>query len=185
MHIRISPLDIRPEDAMSGLDQQSGLVCAYVMRPMDQQQPILVTVWEAAEYAERSSVTAGGQDFASGSFHASDTVDERAAYGQIIYFDGSRPQPEADAIDRANRDRISPAVRGIPGNLGAFAGRNPDGSSVVIALTTSLQAVEDSQRAIMSTALLPGEDPAQLGGPTRIQLAWVLAATSRNTPIPV
>ncbi|MGI8723751.1 MAG: hypothetical protein ACR2JG_16205 [Geodermatophilaceae bacterium] len=184
MYIRISPLDIRPEDAMSELDQQPGLVSAYVMRPMDQQQPILVTVWEAADHAERSSVTAGGQDFASGSFHGSDTVDEGAAYGQIIYFDGSRSQSEADAIDRANRDRIAPAVRGIPGNLGAFAGRNPDGSSVVIALTTSLQAVEDSQRAIMSTALLPGEDPAQLSGPDRMQLAWVLAATSRTTPIP-
>jgi len=28
----------------------------------------------------------------------------------------------------------------------------------------------------MSTALLPGEDPALLTGPQRIQLAWVLSA---------
>lgn len=91
---------------------------------------------------------------------------------------------KGDAIDRANRERIAPAVRDLPGNLGAFVGRNPDGSFVVLALTTSLQAIENSQRAIMSTDLLPGEDPAQLTGPTRIQLAWMLATTPQIAPIP-
>jgi hypothetical protein len=183
MHIRITPLDVGPEDAITAV-QQPGLVAAYALRPMDQQQPVLVSVWESGGHPNVSSITAGGQDYVTGSFHGSDSVEESPAYGQIVYFD-PRPQIEADAIDRANRDRISPAVRGIPGNLGAFAGRNPDGSSVVVALTTSLQAIEDSQRAIMSTELLPGEDPAHLSGPDRTQLAWVLAATSQTTPIPV
>ncbi|MEJ7772612.1 MAG: hypothetical protein WKF51_11975 [Geodermatophilaceae bacterium] len=185
MHIRISPLDIRPEDAMSELDQQPGLISAYVIRPMDQREPVLVSAWETHADAESATATTGSRDFVSGSFQGSDGGSERPAYAMVVHFEGPRPQAEADAIERANRERIAPVVRAIPGNLGALIGRNPDGSSVVIALTTSLQAIEDSQRAIMSTALLPGEDPAQLGGPTRIQLAWVLAATSRNTPIPV
>ncbi|MDQ3715395.1 MAG: hypothetical protein M3381_05085 [Actinomycetota bacterium] len=184
MHIKITPLDARPEDAVSELEAQPGLVSAYVMRPMDQQQPVLVSVWETAGYAGRSSIASGGQEFANGEFVGSDSADEPPAYGQIVYFDGPRPQSEADAIDRANRDRIGPAVRSIPGNLGAFVGRNPDGSFVVVALTASLQAIEDSQRAIMSTDLLPGEDPADLAGPDRMHLAWVLAASSRTAPLP-
>ncbi|MDQ4038781.1 MAG: hypothetical protein M3313_10655 [Actinomycetota bacterium] len=183
MHIRITTLETRPEAAMAQIEQQPGLIAAYVMRPMDQLQPIQVTVWEAAEHAGLSSV-AGGRDFSNAEFVGGDSVDESPAYGQIVYFDGPRPQSEADAIDRANRDRIAPAVRNIAGNLGAFVGRNPDGSSVVVALTSSLQAVEDSQRAIMSTELLPGEDPAALTGPDRMQLAWVLAASRGIAPIP-
>lgn len=185
MHIRITPIDVGPADAMTQVQLQPGLVSAYVLRPMDQQQPVLITVWDAVDNADLASITADGQDYANGSFHGTDRLDERPAYGQIVYFDGPRPQVEADAIDRANRDRIAPAVRDIPGNLGAFVGRNPDGSSVVVALTTSLQAVEDSQRAIMSTELLPGEDPASLTGPDRMQLAWVLAVSaSRTAPLP-
>lgn len=185
MHIRITSLHARPEEAMAEVQRQAGLIAAYILRPMDQQQPVLVTVWEAAADADLAAITAGGQDFVSGTFHDADTVGEPAAYGQLVYFDGPRSQAEADAIDRANRERIAPAVRSIAGNLGAFVGRNPDGSLVVVALTTSLQAIEDSQRALMSTELLPGEDPAQLTGPDRIQLAWVLSASSSTSPLHV
>ena len=184
MHIRITPLGTRPDEAMAQVERQPGLISAYVMRPMDQQQPLLVTVWQTADGADLAAVTVGGMDFANGEFVGADTVHERPAYGQIVYFDRPRPQVEADAIDRANRNRIGPAVRSIPGNLGAFVGRNTDGSFVVVALTSSLQAVEDSQRAIMSTELLPGEDPADLAGPDRMHLAWVLAASSRTAPLP-
>lgn len=177
MHIRISPLSAPAEDAMAELHPHSGLVSAYVLRPMDTQQTVLVSVWESLDRANRAPVTAGGRDYASASLEGATSLDERPAYGQVVYFDGPRPQSQADAIDRANRDRIAPAVRDIPGNLGAFAGRNPDGSSVVVALTTSLQAIEDSQTAIMSTHLLPGEDPALLTGPDSIQLCWVLSTS--------
>jgi len=185
MHIRITPLEARPDEAMAQVEQQPGLISAYVMRPMDQQQPLLVSVWRTVEDADLTAVTAGGLAFSHGEFVGSGSVDESPAYGQIVYFDGPRPQIESDAIDRANRDRIGPAVRDIPGNLGAFVGRNAEGSFVVVALTASLQAIEDSQRAIMSTELLPGEDPADLVGPDRMQLAWVLATSSQTAPLPV
>lgn len=184
MHIRITPLAAPAEEAIAQLEQQPGLVSAYALRPMDKPQPVLVTVWEAVDDADRAPITAGGEDYADCSFEGTGHNDERPAYGQIVYFDGARTQAESAAIDRANRERIAPAVRVIPGNLGAYAGRNPDGSFAVVALTTSLQAVEDAQRAIMSTELLPGEDPALLTGPDRIQLAWVLAALP-TTPLTV
>lgn len=177
MHIRISPLDTPAEDTITQLEQRTGLVSAYALRPMDRPQPVLVSVWESQEQADQASITAAGHDYTDCSFEGTGRGDERPAYGQIVYFDGPHSQSEADAIDRANRERIAPAVRDVPGNLGAYRGRNPDGSSVVVALTASLQAIEDSQRAIMSTELLPGEDPALLTGPDRIQLCWVLGTS--------
>lgn len=39
MHIRIIPIDVGPADAMTQVQLQPGLVSAYVLRPMDQQQP--------------------------------------------------------------------------------------------------------------------------------------------------
>ncbi len=176
MHMRITPLDSPAEHAAAELKQHSGLVSAYALRPMDQQQPVLVSVWETAAYADQAAVTAGGRKYDDTRFQDCDTTDAPPSYAQLVYFDGSRSQAEADAIERANNERIAPAVRAIPGNLGAYVGRAHDGSFAVLSLTTSLQAVEDSQRAIMSTALLPGEDPALLTGPQRIQLAWVLSA---------
>ncbi len=184
MHIRITPLAISPDEAICRVEARSGLISAYVMHPMDQQQSVLVTVWDTAANAELATVTAGGQDFGSASFEESSRSGEAAAYGQFIHFDGPRSSAEAAAIHRANHERIAPAVRGVPGTLGAFVGHNPDGSFVVIILTTSLQAIEDAQRAVLSTELLPGEDPALLRAPDRIQLAWVLAA-ARPAALPV
>lgn len=183
MHIRITPLVGRPDEAMAELETARGLVSAYVMAPMDQQQPVLVTVWEAVAQADEAPVTAGGQDYAKASFEPGDDVDGHPAYGQIVYF-GPRAPAHAEALERANRERISPAVRDVPGNLGVLVGYHTDGSSVVVALTAALQVIEDSQRAIMSTALLPGEDAALLTGPDRIQLAWVLAASTHSAPLP-
>lgn len=183
MHIRITPLATPAEDAVTELERHRGLISALALRPMDQQQPILVSVWDAVDDADEAAITARGQDYADATFEAAASVGERPAYGQLVFFDGPRPQAEADAIDRANRERIAPAVRDIPGNVGAYLGRAPDGSFAVVPLMTSLQAIEDCQRAIMSTSLLPGEDPATLTRPDRIQISWVLAASSRTAPV--
>ncbi len=184
MHMRITPLTAPADATVTELEQHRGLVSALVLRPMDQQQTILVSVWDAVEDADEAVGTAGGRDYPDTTFEAATGAHERPAYGQLISFDGPRPRAEADAIDRANRERIAPAVRGVPGNVGAYLGRAPDGSLAVVALTTSLQAVEDTNQAIMSTSLLPGEDPATLTGPSRIQISWVLAASRRTVPIP-
>ncbi len=183
MHMRIAPHDSPAEAAMTQLGQLPGLVSAYVLRPMDQQRPLLVSVWGSTVHAEQAPVAAGGRDYPDCRFEGTDNGEERPTYGQIVYFDGPRPPAEAAAIDRANHERIAPAVRGIPGTLGAYVGRTPDGSSAVVALTTSLQAIEDAQRAIMSTDLLPGEDPALFSGPDRMHIGWVLAASPSTAPL--
>lgn len=176
MLIRITPLGGTLEGALAAVEPQPGLRSAYVLRPMDDPRPLLVTAWDSAEQADQASVTLGGADYATASLQLAGDPARSPKYAQIVHFDRPRTKPEADAIDVANRERIWPAVRDIPGNLGALVGANDDGTSVVIALTTSLQAIEDSQQAIMSTALLPGEDPALLTGPDRMHIAHVLSA---------
>ncbi|MDQ3735564.1 MAG: hypothetical protein M3400_16480 [Actinomycetota bacterium] len=185
MHIRITPLVAAPDAAIAQVEQRLGLISAYVLRPMDQQRPVLVTVWETAAHAELASVTAGGQDFVAAGFEPATSVGDDPAYGQFVYFDGPRSPAETAAIDRAHRERLAPAVRDVPGTVGAFVGRNPEGSFVVLVLTTSLQALEDGQTAVLSSELLSGEDPALLPGPDRIQIAWVLAASARAVALPV
>jgi hypothetical protein len=52
--------------------------------------------------------------------------------------------------------------------------RRDDGAQIVLSVADSEQAVLDAQKAIMSTELLPGEDPALLPGPDRIELYPVI-----------
>ena len=54
--------------------------------------------------------------------------------------------------------------------------RRDDGSQVVVSIADSEQALLDAQKAIMSTELMPGEDPALLPGPDRTELYPVIAA---------
>ena len=51
--------------------------------------------------------------------------------------------------------------------------RAPDSGAVIITLATSVEAIDALQRAVMSTQLLPGEDPALLGGPDGVELHQV------------
>ena len=89
---------------------------------------------------------------------------------QLTYFDGPRTPEQVAAGDRAGRERIAPAVLGVPGMVGAYLCRRDDGSEVVIMIAETEQALLDAQQAAMATALLPGEDPAMLTGPDRIEI---------------
>lgn len=49
-------------------------------------------------------------------------------------------------------------------------GRPRDSAIVVVELATSTEALERMADAVFSTSLLPGEDPALLTGPDRVEL---------------
>ena len=59
---------------------------------------------------------------------------------------------------------------------------------MIITLTTSVETLDAAERAAMSTELMPGEDPALLPGPDRIEihhvtghhLATATAATTKG-----
>ena len=91
-------------------------------------------------------------------------------YAQLTYFDGPRTPQQLAAAEFASRERILPAVRKLGHSFRVYLMRRQDGSEVVVSIADSEQALLDAQKAIMGTALLPGEDPALLPGPDRIEL---------------
>jgi hypothetical protein len=99
-------------------------------------------------------------------------------FAQLTYFDGPRSAELVAAIDRANRERISPAIQADPWLRTEFIAnyelRRPDGGEVIISIVNSEEALRRGQQLIMSTDLLPGEDPALLPGPDRIEIYEVV-----------
>ena len=101
-------------------------------------------------------------------------------YAQLTYFDGPRTPEQQAAADFAGRERILPAVSRLGHAIRVYRLRRDDGSEVVISIAASQHALLDTQRAIMSTALLPGENPELLTGPDRIELYPVLDVQDIN-----
>ncbi|MDX8049806.1 hypothetical protein SK571_10475 [Lentzea sp. BCCO 10_0798] len=95
-------------------------------------------------------------------------------YAQLTYFDGPRGPEQLAAADFAAKQRIAPAAMKVPGNIRTYVLRRADGSEVVLSIAESEQALIDTQKAIMSTPLLPGEDPALLRGADRVEIYPVL-----------
>ena len=91
-------------------------------------------------------------------------------YAQLIYFDHPRGPEQLAAEDFAAEHRIKPAARAVPGNLRTYSLRRDDGSAIIVAFAETEQALVDTQKAIMSSTLLPGEDPALLPGPDRVEI---------------
>lgn len=101
-------------------------------------------------------------------------------YAQLTYFDGPRTPEQIAADDFAGRQRIQPAVSKLGHCFRVYVLRRDDGSQVVVTIADSEQALLDAQKAIMNTELLPGEDPALLPGPDRIELYPVIGAVDVN-----
>ena len=101
-------------------------------------------------------------------------------YAQLTYFDGPRTPEQVAAADFGARERIQPALSKLGHHFRVFLLRRDDGSEVVVSIADTKDALLDAQKAIMSTELLPGEDPALLPGPDRIDLYPVVAAHEVN-----
>ncbi len=101
-------------------------------------------------------------------------------YAQLTYFDGPRTPEQLAAADFADRERIRPALSSLTQAIRIYRLRRHDGSEVVIAIASSEQILLDAQKAIMATQLLPGEDPALLPGPDRVELYPVLDVHDLN-----
>lgn len=144
----------------------------------------VVTFWTSREEAEsaadrRVSGPVTWQD--SGCYEVVAMQDGVAAgqspsYAQLTWFDGPRSPAQVAADDRAGRERIWSAVRDVAGSVGAWILRADGLGMVAIGLATNVETFEAIQQAIMATELLPGEDPALLNGPDRVDIHRVLFA---------
>jgi hypothetical protein len=102
-------------------------------------------------------------------------------HAQLTYFDGPRTPEQVAAADFAVRERIAPAASTVPGLVCVYRLRRDDGAEVVVSIGESEQAIVDAQKAIMASTLLPGEDPALLPGPDRVELYPVIETNDYAT----
>ncbi|MET7999153.1 hypothetical protein ABZU76_50635 [Amycolatopsis sp. NPDC005232] len=98
-------------------------------------------------------------------------------YAQASRFAGPRDEAQVRAEDFAGRERLWPAARQVPGIGPVFVLRAEDGAGLVLGFAESVAAIEAVQKAVLSTELLPDEDPALLTGPERIDLHRVFHHT--------
>jgi hypothetical protein len=94
-------------------------------------------------------------------------------YAQAIWFDGPRSAELIAASDRAGLERIEPTIRQHPDLVDDLVAmivmRRPDGGELVVTITETDETIDRATEIIMSTPLLPGEDPALLPGPDHVE----------------
>jgi hypothetical protein len=100
---------------------------------------------------------------------------------QITTFDGPRGRDLVEASERAGRDRVAPLVEANPrlrqGLIGGLRALAPDGAECFVALAHDAESLDLLGQVVMTSELLPGEDPALLPGPdgsTRYEVAGLV-----------
>jgi hypothetical protein len=163
----------------SSLTSQPGLLGAITFRQFAGSAGVCLTLWDteadaaafAGRYAELAALP--GEIYQVVDAGAGPAAAQAPAYARLMYVDGPRAPEQAAAEDLAGRQRIWPAIRNLSGLVGTYVLRGRDLGSVVLTLTTSAETLDAIARAVMSTELLPGEDPALLPGPDRIEIHHV------------
>jgi hypothetical protein len=120
------------------------------------------------------------RDGAAGRTSSTATSRRLTMYAQLTYFDRPHTPEELAAHEFAARERIHPAVSKLGHRFRVYVLQHDDGSRIIITIADSEQALLDAQKAIMSTELLPGEDPALLPGPDRTELYPVIDVQDVN-----
>ena len=162
-----------------GTASRPGLVGSAEFAQFAGPAGVCLTLWDTAAsasafLAERAAMAAlPGVIYEVADAAAGPAAAQAPACARLMYFDGPRAPEQAAAEDLAGRQRIWPAIRGLDGLVGTYVLRGPDLGSVVITLATSVPALDVIARTVMGTQLLPGEDPALLPGPDRIEIYHV------------
>ena len=180
---------------MDALAAQPGFEGVHLLMQIGSRQGLCLTLWASLDDAEaapeRTQAVLGPRPFPLSVDEIYEVWDTRsgpeaiqdATLAQVLWFDGPRSAAQAEAIRRAGDERIRPALADVPGFAGGYLLGHPHDLAVaVVQLATSTDALDGIADAVFSTDLLPGEDPALLTGPDRVELyrldAQLLTATS-------
>jgi hypothetical protein len=160
-------------DLSRGVAAQPGLLGYLTFRQLVGPAAVCLTLWDTE--ASATGPCGGLAAPPSEMYQVTDTQEGPAAaqgpaYARLMYFDGPRAPEQAVAEDLAGRRRIWPAIRRLSGLVGVYVLRGRDLSSVIVTLATSVDTLDAAQRAVMATELAPGEDPALLPGPDRVEI---------------
>ncbi len=204
MHARVQIVPTLPKPMQNpaanqrlidALEGHPGFRGVHLLRQIGTRQGLCLTLWDSREDAEvapeRTQAQLGPRPFPLAVDEVYEVLDtaygpatlEQATVGKVSWFDGPRSAAQNEAARRAGEERIKPAVEGVPGFVMArVLWRPQDSAVVVVELATSAEALDQMADAVFSTPLLPGEDPALLTGPDRVELyrleAQSLAAAS-------
>ena len=108
--------------------------------------------------------------------------DAPAQAAVVLWFDGPIADPVFKAAKYAGQHRLTPAIQATPGTVRGWALLDPARRAMcVINLVTSVDALDALAHAVNSTELLPGEDPALLPGPDRVETNRVLFAKEQQS----
>ena len=172
-----------------------GATASALLTPLDGRPAVLLTLWPDAS-AVTATAAAGGRAYEVEALlgHPSAGTDAVgvAAAASLVEFDGPRDARQVAADRRSSEERVWPAVSQVDGTLGALHLRAADGALAVVALVDAPATLEAALRTILSTPLLPGEDPQLLSGPDRTTdcaleddgVASLLAQAALSSPTP-
>jgi hypothetical protein len=179
---------VGPTEVVELVAAHPGFCEAWSMRQLGGPGGVLVSLWATREDAElapeRSAERRGGprpfalvhdRVYAVRQVGEGPAGDRRPTVSQLTWFDGPRSEAQAAADERAGIERLWPAVCDTPGLVRSLALVADDRSYVHVGLATAAEVLDEVQRRVVSTELLPDEDPALLGGPDRIDVCTVLA----------
>ena len=192
MHARLQTVRALPDPFKSPeaagylikvLEGHPGFHSVHLMLQIGSRQGLNLTLWDSREDAEaapaRTRSVMGGPPFALDHDEVYDVVStafgpttfEDATVCQVTWFGGPLSAAQVEAMRRAGEERIRPAVEGVPGFVATYVLCHPDDSAiVVVTLAASTEALDRITDAVFSTSLLPGEDPALLTDPDRVEL---------------
>jgi hypothetical protein len=94
-------------------------------------------------------------------------------HAQLVIFDGPRSPELLAAAELADTQRIKPLIEANAALrddiVARYDLRQPDGGRAMLIVTGSETSLDAMTELIMTSELLPGEDPALLPGPSRVE----------------
>ncbi len=155
----------------------------------------MVTLWQTRQDAVLASERSAARGPRPVTLHTDDVYEveedwpgvaagERPEAATALYFDGPLSAARLEAARWSSRRRILPATRDLPGRVRTLVLFDPEEVKVaIVTLATSMPALEAIGQAVMSTELLPDEDPALLTGPDRFAVCRVVGYAAERSPI--
>jgi hypothetical protein len=156
-----------------------------VLGRLDGTDGAVLALWDEAAEAEAAETSGDGARWLDARVyrvvaHQSGAArTEQPRFAQVVWLNAGGGADRAEAILRAGRERIAPAVQDVPGVIDTAVLRADDDSIVAVTLVTDISVPEEMQRAILATPLLPWQDPATINDPDRVDVHRVLDAHLR------
>ncbi len=102
-------------------------------------------------------------------------------HAHLVLFDGPQSPELLAAADFAANERIKPLIeanaRIRDDIVASYDLRQPDGGRALLVITGSAATLDALTELVMTSELLPGEDPALLPGPSRAERYTVAEAS--------